>query len=1531
VSNTNKTLVRLCIAGLLGTTAIFGGANVAEAGDRDSVKVVLSKPKLSEPLRTVAKPLPEITNARKYKLSQSGEKIPGVDLIREVPNQNHPFAKDILQKNVDFAGDPVLQTQQKRDAFSPLIPSIETGFDGMGNVTGAVPPDTVADVGPNHVVQMVNTALAIWDKDGNQLVGPIAINQLWSGFGGLCESTNRGDPIVLYDSAADRWMLSQFAFTDGFTDNRECIAISQTNDPTGAYYLYDFAYSTTKFNDYPHFGVWTDAYYMGVNQFEAPALSFAGSGVVAYEREKMLAGQPAQQVIIDLESTHPNTFTPMPADIDGSYLPPEGMPGYFVTSGTSLNTMDVWTFDVDWDTPANSSFNLKNTLAVADYNGGVCGFSRDCIVQPNAQKLDAIGERMMFRLAYRFLNGTDHKLVANHTVVGSDTDSNIAGVRWYEFDIDGTTGDASVANQGTFNLADGNSRWMGSAAMDAVGNIGVAYSVSGPATFPSIRFSGRYQGDPADTLTVAEQELKAGEGAQTGANRWGDYSSLSVDPVDDCTFWYTTEYYKTANNNSTGWSTYIGSFKFDNCVAGPKGYIEGTVTDSSGSPIEGVRVAAGGATAITDADGNYDLTLPADSTYDLDFTKYGYLAGNVDGINLAEDEVEDVDVSLDEADAVTVSGVVTDGSGLGTPLYAEVVITAPGATISTFTDPASGQYSLEAYEGTLVKIEAISIDPGYLNQSYDILPENTPVQDFALQVDSNCTANGYLWNTFFEGFDAGVPPTGWTVQDITESGMEWQAASTAPKGNLLNVNGEAAAIDSDAAGAGNLVSSVLVSPVINVADIQSTTLSFTSLFRTFAGSDVYTLDINVDDAGWVSVYDFVATNTVDNLSIDLSAELAGATSFQIRFAYEADYEWYAYVDNIAFGTPSCVAGAGYYASGYVVDNNTQLALNGASVSGSSSSTSSVETPADDSLEDGFFRLFIGADGVTEVEVSANNYQTQTVDLSQFDLGQPVMLDAGLLEVGAIELEVAAGVEETANVSLENIGNVDASFALSLYLTREEEQMGKPYGIYDQATRRFGPKALRELDTKKIRYRSYAPSAPEVAVDFVAQFATELTLGWGIGIDKSTSDVWVGDVTLGGAALDALHQYSADGTKTGEFIDTSAITVGYAADLAYNARTNTLWQVAVTGDTCIHEIDPVAKAVTGNKICPAFGTSQRGLAYDPISGTFYAGSWNDSVIHQFDAEGNILRSINVDLAVSGLALNPSTNHLFVMSNESAGSVEPDILVLDASTPELDAIGQIVIPSVDTDGDEILEDLMDGGQAGLGIDCDGNLWAVNQSRQTVVGITSGETGVCDIAPTWVTVTAATGSVDANGAFDLEFDISTLDLPIGTYQAQAIISNDTPYGTIAKNVNLTVREPVFGEIGISSNTGAVRNGSSIQVTVSRVDGSDHQVTVDYATVSGSATAGTHFTEASGTLTWAHGETADKVVTIETIDTDQDSNLDFGFELSNVGKAELGTSQVTLSINKDPSRGGGGSTGLVILALLALAGLARRRRYLS
>lgn len=1562
MSKANSTLVRLCLASLIGSASFFGVTDNVYAADSSSAKTILAKPKLSDSLSDIAQPLPELTKARKNKLRRSGEKVPGEDLVKEVPNRNHPFAKDVIRNNQANGKDTVLQKGFKSSPFSKLVPSITTGFDGMGNVQGAVPPDTNADVGPNHVVQMVNTALAIWDKDGNQLVGPIAINNLWDGFGGLCESTNRGDPIVLYDSAADRWMLSQFAFNDSFTDNHQCIAVSQTGDPTGAYYLYDFFWSDTKFNDYPHYGVWNDGYYAGVNQFTGN--SFTGAGVVAYEREKMLAGQPAQQVIFDLENTHPGVFTPMPADIDGIHLPPVGMPEYFVTAGTSANTMDVWTFDVDWGNTANSSFELKNTLTVANYDGGVCSFSRDCIVQPNSQKLDAIGQRMMFRLAYRFLEGAEHKLVANHTVVGSDTDNNIAGVRWYEFDIDGATGDASVANQGTFNVDDGNSRWMGSAAMDAAGNIGVAYSVSGPSTNPSIRFSGRKQGDPADTLTVVEGELKAGGGSQLGANRWGDYSSLSVDPVDDCTFWYTTEYYKAGNNSTTSWSTYIGSFKFDNCVAGPSGTIDGTVTDvTSGDPIAGVQVTTGAATVITDSEGNYSLTLPVGTGYDLAFSKYGWLSNQVNDVDLAEDEAKDIDISLSEAAPVIVTGTVLDGSGLNVPLYAQVSINAPGVTLTTYTNPETGAYSLEAFEGTLVQIKAAAIDPGYLEQSFDITPDVTPVQNFSLTVDGNCVAEGYGFNfpAFYEGFDSGVPPTGWTVEDVSSSGFVWQTASTLARGNLLNVDGEAAAIDSDAAGPSPNVNTRLVSPVINVADIDTTTLSFASLFRTFGGSDIYEVELSVDGGAWNSIHTPAATNTVELVSVDLSAQLTGATSFQIRFAYNATYEYYAFVDNVAFGSANCVSTAGTYTMGYVVDGNTSEPIVGAKLETASSLTVTVDTSDDENLDDGFYRLFVPQGEEQDVVVSANRYQSNTVDIFDFDKDSPIVLEAGLLQIDDTSIDITAGREGSIDYPLDNLGKADANFNVFISISREDEVL-KPFGPFDPSTRHFGPKALLELNTKKIRYASAFNAAilPVTSVDFVDSFETTLTYGWGVGLNRDTETVWVGDLTAGGAALDALHSYSKAGDKSGDFIDTSSIATGFAADLAYNARTGTLWQVSTTGDFCIHEVDTAAQSVTGNKICPDFGVSQRGLAYDPLSGTYYAGSWNDSIIHQFTEDGTILRSINVELSVSGLAFNPLTNHLFVLSNDIAGSTDPDIIVLDTTTSDLQAVSQINFPVVDVDGDDVAEDSMDGGQAGLAMDCDGTLWAVNQDTQRVVGITSGEKNVCDFTPTWLTLTSlASGTVSAGGSQSIQLDVDTLGLDEGDYRAQLVVANDTPYGSITSNVTLTVNEASNGTITLADMVKSVSNGSSVELIVSRVDGSDFEVSVDYSTADGSAVAEANYTATSGTLTWADGETDDKVITIDTTDTDLESDIDFVINLSNAQEAALGNTQATVVIRQDEESdedddsdddnsddddsdeddsdedndggSGGGGFGFIILMLLAVTVITRRRNVIS
>ncbi len=1518
-----------CVLSLVSFLALPGAV---EAGNSNA-KIYLSKPKLSKPFSALAKPIPELTPARKHKMQASGEKVPGIDKVNPVPNQNFPFGKEYQQNNVgkDLT-DTVLQYQKVKQLpknREMLNATIGVGFDGMGNVTGAVPPDTNADIGPNHIVQTVNTALAVWDKAGNQLVAPTAINNLWSGFGGLCESTNRGDPIVLYDSQADRWLISQFAFPAGFTDNRQCIAISQTGDPTGAYYLYDFPWSDTKFNDYPHYGVWHDAYYAGVNQFTNN--SFTGSGVVAYERDKMLLGQAAQQVQFDLETTFPNAFTPMPADIDGIFLPPSNMPGVFVTADDA-GELNVWHFKVDWNTPANSTFTLADTLTVAPYNGAVCGFSRDCIVQPNSQRLDVIGQRMMFRLAYRNLNGQS-KLVATHTVVGHATDNNIAGVRWYEIDLadDGTP---TLTNNGTYNLDDGNSRWMGSSAMDAVGNIGVAYSVSGPSTSPSIRFSGRRASDAADTLTLTEMELKAGEGSQNGANRWGDYSSLSVDPTDDCTMWYTTEYYKTADDNSTGWSTYIGSFKFDDCVAGPSGKIIGQITAASdGAVLVGAQVTIGALTVTTDAEGNYSATLPVGTGYDVSAFKYGWNEGSSTGIDVAEDAEVTVDIALDAATPVTVTGTVMDGSGLNTPLYSEIVVAAPGTTITAFSNPVTGTYSVDLFEGTLVKITANALVDGYMPESFDILPENTPVQDFNLMVLASCTADGYEFSvpSFVEDFEGGVPPTGWTVTNTGVSAETWKAATSTSRGNLLGT-GEAAVIDSDAGGF-STTAGVLTSPVIQVADLASNNLEFMSWFRTFGGSDVYNVEINVDGGGWTAIQAMSPTNRAEKIAVDLSSSIAGATEFQLRWNYSATFEWYAYVDDVQIGGGVCIPRAGSIVKGIINDANTGLAINGATITAGSDTTMSMATPDDNALADGYFSMFV-ADVETKVNVEANNYVAKTVAVSEVAVNTPIELDAPQLNI-ATELpayDITQGRSESDTVTIENTGNAEGEYTF-LLMAMPPAGPAKVTGPFHPTTRHFGPKALSDLDAKKMRHK-FDIAALNIAeksdIEVVGIFPVEQTFAWGMGVNQDTGNFWVGDLLAGGAPVDGVYQYDPSGNSTGNSIDNTAISGAFAADIAYNNRTGMLWQVEVGNDNCIHEMDPVALTVTGNKICPAFGASQRGLAYDPLTDTFYSGSWNDSIIHQFKTDGTLLRSVNVGLAVAGLAINPVSNALYV--NVNAADPAFDVVVLDAGLPDFPAISGFNFPkNQDFSGDGEPDDLLpDNTQSGLAIDCQGRLWTPSRTYQVVVGVASGETDVCSWKELpWLKVLSGnSGTIAANSTADVELGYDASELDPGTYQAQLITANNTPYGDQASVVTLNVAEPNYGALGFTTTTKTVRNGDSVTLNVSRTGGSDYAVSVNYTTANGLALAGTNYTEATGTLTWTDGDTADKVITIQTTDTELISNVGFSVVLSDPqGGATVGSNRATVVIERD--RESGGSFTLSILALLALTGLIRRRKY--
>jgi hypothetical protein len=429
------------------------------------------------------------------------------------------------------------------------------GFDGVGVGGGytpdAAPPDTNGAVGLTQYVQWVNEDFAVYDKvTGARLFGPAAGNTLWSGFGGPCQSFNDGDPIAQYDKAANRWIMTQFAVSS--TPYTQCVAVSDTADATGTYHRYSFSYGTD-FNDYPKLGVWPDGYYITYNMFRR-GRTFLGAKVCALDRAAILgtAARPVTQQCVQLSNSFGGL---LPADLDGSTPPPAGAPEVLLSFGT--NSLNLWRLHVDWTNTANTSLSAPTNLPVAAFSracsGGVC------IPQSGTtQKLDSLGDRLMYRLAYRRFADGHESLITNHSI----TSGTSVGVRWYEL-RNVTSGTPTVFQQGTF-APDTQYRWMGSAAMDKVGNIAIGYSRSSSTATPSIFFTGRAPTDPAGTMSLAETTIMIGGGSQTATlSRWGDYSSLSVDPVDDCTVWYTTEYLKT--NGTFNWSTRVANFKFSTC------------------------------------------------------------------------------------------------------------------------------------------------------------------------------------------------------------------------------------------------------------------------------------------------------------------------------------------------------------------------------------------------------------------------------------------------------------------------------------------------------------------------------------------------------------------------------------------------------------------------------------------------------------------------------------------------------------------------------------------------------------------------------------------------------------------------------------------------------------------------------------------------------------------------------------------------------------------------------------------------------
>ena len=510
------------------------------------------------------------------------------------------------------------------------------GFVGpQGEATLRNPSDNSLAVGRDHIVQTVNSRLAIFtkrgatfDSTGRVLLGPVPTNLVFRGFGGPCEERLTGDAVVRYDQLADRWLLVLPIFsrypahamgagprtatlyrpppappaplvsaasptppspqsapgTPSPTvapptgDYAICYAVSESPDPLGAWHRYEF--TRVLFPDYPRPAVWPDGWYTPTSTGD----DVIEKHVCVVDRKRMLAGLDAtEQCVIVPGVNFLNT-----SDLDGRRLPPRGAPNIVMAAGGTqlkgvIDASEIlaWTFHVDWTDPSKTKLEGPQRIAVAPYRYLCGGQLTSCVPQPGTERrLDAQGDKIMPRLVYRRFR--DHEaLVAVHSV---NTKAGGGGVRWYEFRV-GAGRAIALAQQGTY-APDGAYRWLASPAIDKLGNIGIGYSFGGALDFPGQRFAGRSPGDPKGVLTFGETMLATGEASQTATLRWEDYTQTAVDPSDDCTVWYVGDYLRAG---ATRYSSRIGAFTMPGCGAASAQRTGSSAARRPGAHVRGVN------------------------------------------------------------------------------------------------------------------------------------------------------------------------------------------------------------------------------------------------------------------------------------------------------------------------------------------------------------------------------------------------------------------------------------------------------------------------------------------------------------------------------------------------------------------------------------------------------------------------------------------------------------------------------------------------------------------------------------------------------------------------------------------------------------------------------------------------------------------------------------------------------------------------------------------------------------------------------
>ena len=888
----------------------------------------------------------------------------------------------------------------------------------------------------------------------------------------------------------------------------------------------------------------------------------------------------------------------------------------------------------------------------------------------------------------------------------------------------------------------------------------------------------------------AENIWFAGTEARSGAgNRWGDYSTMSIDPVDDCTFWYTQEYY--AENSSFDFKTRIGAFRFPSCT-GPSVVLEGTVT-SKGAPVPGATVTAA---ALGCPHGELRLhghgcvrPLRVRRAGGGDLRRHGFAvrirAGDRGRRVVEEGQTAVQDFSLEAIDTVLIVGTVEDGSGQGWPLYASIVISGPddfpGATL--YSDPVTGYYSIELLVGFEYDFAVTSLVPGYVPGGGSVavgVPVSAPtvtVANWTLEAAPSCTAPGYGPGAFVggpvlsEGFDGGVIPAGWSVQTV--SGASWKVLTAAdpcgvPPGNQTGGSGPYAIINTNCEGLfGD--ESALATPPIDLSGKTSAAIQWANDFLVNPDFEsVASVDVS-DDGGttWTTVWQTSSNLPGPGLQAADMSFAAGHANVVVRFHYQGLVGMWWQVDDVKVGTFACSVLPGGLVVGTVSNANTGEGLAGATIENLSDggSTTSYATPGNS----GFYSIF-GDGGSKSLRASLAAYTPLTRNVTVIP-GSTTRLDfalpAGSLSAAPRPLQafVAPGAVQDLTLTLTNTGTGAGSFVI--------QEVGVPPAA----------SSSNSIASDPVRYRVDLTDVPKLTLgnagNVVSSFPTGLEYGYGIVYDTGADRLWVAnpsspDDFIFGDGLE--HQFLPDGTDTGETIDIHDTGGIRQADGTYNARTGMMWQVNLGGDQCLFEMDPVTRVVTGNEICAretTWGTtSQLALAYDYATDTYYVGGINEPFLYHIDSAGNPIDTVDVGFSIAGLAFNPTTRHLFVLT---LGASPWDVWMFEPHAGYAVLGGFRVtnggVPVIQNDG------------LGLEADCAGRLWINTLNTNTVYSFESGETGWCVNDIPWLSEDPTEGTLPGSGGngaaaslpVTVTFDSRGL-LP-GLRQGSLIFATDTP----------------------------------------------------------------------------------------------------------------------------------------------------------